>query len=385
MKEYNITTVLFLSLYLLTCSVSCDKKEASYYPLNEGRTLEYQATVGSELGHNKVVSNLAQRELRRIKVTPHKVEAAGQTHFVFVAEDNNGIYEFATQKAGDIEPNVKTNHSYMLRYPIKVGTNWEDMIETHLLQQNVLVTLASKIESIDDVITVPAGTFDRCVKVKSVGYSRKDMGIFGVATITVEHYSWYAPGIGNIKSVVKESSNNLMVGAGEVTLQLKSYKIGKQKKSDFSQLFKGIHLLWLSYKEELPDTRKQIWMYLEKRLERNRSNYKIGNTDIYKISYLENTSAQSEGRYKFKVEFEGNVMTTQKFQCFSDNSYILSGSELSPNRKYLLQSNIYGIPKGITFRFTGNADYNLTENGWIIMNVVVALDKHDFFKHLPKF
>lgn len=90
---------------------------------------------------------------------------------------------------------------------------------------NVSVTLKSTIESVDEVVTVPAGTFKGCVRVKSVGTTKKDVGAFmGIATIIVEHYDWYAPGVGKIKSIVKEKSNHLMVGSGEMTMQLETFK-----------------------------------------------------------------------------------------------------------------------------------------------------------------
>jgi len=93
--------------------------------------------------------------------------------------------------------------------------------------QAILTRLAviSIALSVDEVVTVPAGTFTKCIKVVGRGSTRKNIGpLMGSAKVEVEYYSWYAAGIGMVKAVMKESSNHLMVGAGEGNLQLESFK-----------------------------------------------------------------------------------------------------------------------------------------------------------------
>lgn len=229
MKKQFVFDTACVCFFLVVILSGCSESTETYYPLKEGRTWEYQMSAGSMLGgggtEKVIVTNFAPRELKGKKVTPQKVDAGGQSYFTFISEDAEGIYEFATQPPGAVDPEIKTNPNYFLKYPIKVGTSWDDKMETSLLMEKVPVMLKSVIESIDEVVTVPAGTFKGCVKVKSMGTTKKNLGAFmGAATINVENYSWYAPGIGNIKSITKENSNHLMVGSGELTLQLESFK-----------------------------------------------------------------------------------------------------------------------------------------------------------------
>jgi hypothetical protein len=49
------------------------------------------------------------------------------------------------------------------------------------------------------------------------------MGTFGKAEVMVEVHSWIAPGVGVVREVIKEKSNNLRLGSGWVSIELESY------------------------------------------------------------------------------------------------------------------------------------------------------------------
>jgi len=225
MKKQNLINIL---CSLICVVFGCNRTPDSYYPLKEGMTWEYQVSGRSMFGAGAaatiVMTNLAHRELKGQTVTPQKVDANAQTYFSFIAADSSGICEFAKQSPEAVEPELKIPPVYMIKYPIAVGTRWQSKTETSLLMSKVPITLASTIESVDEIITVPAGTFNKCIKIKSVGSTKKSLGIFGTVKVSVESYSWYTLGVGVIKSALKETSNNLMVGAGEATIQLKSFK-----------------------------------------------------------------------------------------------------------------------------------------------------------------
>ena len=208
---------------------ACSRGPESYYPLAEGWVWEYRVTPVSLLERqgaaDVVVTNIGTRDLRGKKVTVQKVDSRVASHVLFVAEDGDGVFELATQAPGAVEPVLRTPPSYFLRYPIKPGTTWEGPGETTLLRQNVSLTLRSTVETVGEVVTVPAGTFERCVRVRSVGAAKAELRrLGGVADIDVEDYRWYAPGVGQVASLRKERSNSLIVGSGEMSMQLRSYK-----------------------------------------------------------------------------------------------------------------------------------------------------------------
>jgi len=120
-------------------------------------------------------------------------------------EDQSGVYEFAHQKPGQIEP--KITHDFIIKYPIKLGNSWQE-IEISSFGQNIPIPINSTIESINEVITVPAGTFEGCLKIKAIGFAEEVVGEWLTeeekVRIDREWYKWFAPGVGLIKWIFKE-------------------------------------------------------------------------------------------------------------------------------------------------------------------------------------
>ena len=219
----------------------------NYFPLDKGRRWEYQILSkeggGWEgiLGESKtsgkvIVTNFPQRELKGEIVTPQQVEYKAwgsiSTSFWFYIEDQGGVYEFAYQKPEDIEP--KIIHDYIIKYPIKVGNIWQET-ETSAFKPEISIPVESTIESINEVVTVPAGTFEDCLKIKTVGFAEKVTGKWlgeeEKVRIDREWYKWFAPGVGLIKEIFKEKKTQTG-GIGsppvpefkEITVQLETFK-----------------------------------------------------------------------------------------------------------------------------------------------------------------
>lgn len=199
-----------------------------YLPLDEGRTWTYQFSTGNFLGikgnEKMVMANFAKRELENRKVTPRKIDIGERTGFLFLAQDEQGIYEYAEQEPGEFKPKIKDSPAYFIKAPIKAGTRWDEQYTTESLQQNVSLPVTAVIESLDEVVTVPAGTFEQCLKVAKTGRTQKDKGIWGKEEVSVERYNWYAPGVGLVQSVIKEKGTTIMVGAAQEMMQLESFK-----------------------------------------------------------------------------------------------------------------------------------------------------------------
>ena len=201
-------------------------KGEDYYPLKEGRTWEYQVSNARTI--KVVMTNYAPRELKGKKVVPQKMTFLNQSGFSFITEDSSGIYEFASQGPGDVEPEIRSTPDYIIKYPIKVGTTWHHEAETSLLKEKASLTVKSTIESVDEAVTVPAGTFKGCVKVRARGATKKKQlggGALGDANISIERYEWFASGVGRIRLIVKEERRDrVFVDSGQMNWQLKSFK-----------------------------------------------------------------------------------------------------------------------------------------------------------------
>ena len=226
-RKLSLRSVIAATVFLLC--VSCSGSDRSLYPLEQGLSWEYQIAAGympgSSGGQRMNVTNLPQRELSGRKVTPQKLDFVGQSNFDFIVSDQTGIYSYASQSAGAVEPEILAIPSYLLKYPLEDGALWEGATETVMLDYKVRIATTTTVESIDEAVTVPAGTFEHCVKTKTMGERSENLGAFmGTAKVTLEEHVWFCPSIGLVKHVRKEGSNNLMMGSGQLSIELVSFK-----------------------------------------------------------------------------------------------------------------------------------------------------------------
>lgn len=134
-----------------------------------------------------------------------------------------------------------TGAQTILKRPYEVGMQWDGGIsEIQLLPQvdcgqcnnsaptkplTQPVRLHYRIEAMDQTVTVPAGTFSACIHVRGVAKVTADGGhAVGVINVEATSEDWYAPGVGLVKSVRHESSDNPLVGSGTYTLELETFE-----------------------------------------------------------------------------------------------------------------------------------------------------------------
>jgi hypothetical protein len=228
MKRRITIFTVSITCILLAYSITISYAGESYFPLNKGKSWTYIMSVKAASGQGGSVKfkkvNLGPQNLKGKKVVPQKFSAGNSTAFYFYVSDEKGVYEYAKQEPTDIEPKVYPAPDYTIRFPIKIGTSWDDVYKTLLLGQKIELPVKNSIVGISEDVYVSAGSFTKCVHVKEIGTINKDMGMaFGKAQVMVEQHSWFAPGVGLVRSVFKEKSNNLFLGSGEGSIELELY------------------------------------------------------------------------------------------------------------------------------------------------------------------
>jgi len=99
----------------------------------------------------------------------------------------------------------------------------------------ISIPIKITIKSINEVVTVPDGTFKGCLKIKNVGFAEKVIGTEWLpeekVRIDRECYKWFAPGVGVIKVIFKEKETWIKGIASppipkftEMTMQLEIFK-----------------------------------------------------------------------------------------------------------------------------------------------------------------
>ena len=217
MKKPKI--MIAVLVFFLLSGASCWGASADgYYPLKEGMSWVYSVTSNKPGAQKITVTNLAPRELQGKSVTPRKWEVAGGVKHYFIAKDDAGVYRYAEQKGETGEPQIITPPVYYLKNPVDVGTNWDTT--TKMGEGDLKVNIT--VESIQEKVQVPAGSYKECVKLKHEGKMETKEG----GSLSLTAYEWYAPGVGLVKSMftVKQTIKGKADAADSITHQLESFK-----------------------------------------------------------------------------------------------------------------------------------------------------------------
>lgn len=96
-----------------------------------------------------------------------------------------------------------------------------------LYQLKALVPVTYTIENMKDTVKVPAGTFEKCLRVLGRDTIPVEAGgHIGNVEATIETADWYAAGAGLVKTVRREKSTSPILRAGDYLLALESYTRG---------------------------------------------------------------------------------------------------------------------------------------------------------------
>ncbi len=200
--------------------LGCKSRKSSYFPMKEGLVFRFRVTTHNLRGDwpDNGISELTflpVREMNGVKVFPRKAAflPSGRSDIQFLAEDANGFYILAGQTAYDTELRLRTSPEYFIKHPIQAGTEWQT--KTKFFGPEI--TLNARINSIDEVLTVPSGTYEHCMKVVQAGVLNDR---------PVEQVAWYAPGIGLVRVVIKfwQSYGGSEPTLAEIGMQLEDYK-----------------------------------------------------------------------------------------------------------------------------------------------------------------
>ena len=117
----------------------------------------------------------------------------------------------------------------------EVGVEWDDVVLTQTLSQGkpsesdimsfkVKVPVHNKIESMTDVVEVPAGKFSDCLRLHSNGFAfHSGINNIGRVLVEIDQTKWYAPGVGLVKSLLIETTSSDALSRGELIMELESF------------------------------------------------------------------------------------------------------------------------------------------------------------------
>jgi hypothetical protein len=218
-----------IGLGLIASCNGCGGDLKSYYPLDEGRTWSYAVTIRQGGGTGKpieaasTVSNLRGRTLSGRTVTPQESRQFGQVQLRFVAEETDGIAEIAAQSAGDTSPQMKQPPNYVLKQPLRAGTEWSSIWQSNQFGAVTLIPISKRIAEHGRTHTSAGRKFDDCLQLQISGAGTV-AGPKGPTAIKLEGEEWYCAGVGFVQGVFREDIPEFPVNTTTIGLELTGYQ-----------------------------------------------------------------------------------------------------------------------------------------------------------------
>lgn len=229
---------LAIAWALLLGGCSPRGSDASFYPLDEGRSWTYRVT--------KNLDEAAEADIDSVTFTMKGAEAieggrAARRHSnngldYWLKSDDTGIYRVASRNP--LEEHAKPDNPprFVLKQPFVVGTQWQASTVAYVLQRRNMfpgdvrytqkpLMMVYAISALGESVETPAGKFDGCIKV--VGEAK--IKLFVDATVNWQDIplftaEWYCPGVGLARVERLEKSPSRLVRGGSLTLDLVSMK-----------------------------------------------------------------------------------------------------------------------------------------------------------------
>lgn len=225
---------LMLLLVLGTAVPGCTRVDApDYFPLDPGLRWEYAKRESSRAGEQ-----VERFEMRNL--TPATRD--GQRYLRRLASDGNEYWlqlrderleRVGVRTAIDFEPRMDASARMVMPRVPAVGMAWDVETRPYVLERiepfrerfsqddSKRIQLRMQVMALDEVVEVPAGRFERCLRLEGSGLLNvlADARI-GASPVPVTHTEWYAPGVGLIKLQRTETLDTQAIVGGSVTLEL---------------------------------------------------------------------------------------------------------------------------------------------------------------------
>jgi hypothetical protein len=237
MKEKLANALVAVAVLAATAAGGCTRARGGpgyYFPLKSGMVWTFRFSSSTGATGELATTNQAPRQVLGFDATPQLNTGGDKTYTEFYADDGQGIRHVAIDEGDGLDSRLN-DHSYVIKLPIAAGTSWREMDRTF---DGTVYDATTRIESLNDNVSVPAGTFAGCIRVRSTGLASTAKGtarapgvnsrvhlVAGGEDVSVEDYYWLAPGVGPVKATHQESrGEGLTAQSIGFTLELEHLK-----------------------------------------------------------------------------------------------------------------------------------------------------------------
>ena len=228
MLKSHIRLAGLLFITLSACSSSED-----YFPLTKNISRYYRITteILDETKQQRQVSAIVeQAETKHGKVF---IMRQNPKTDAYLQSNTEGIFRLGSRDRHSLTETWNAEPQKILPAKPQLDSTWTIKSELGLIEsrtfarqdrlrnRTIPLALQYEVKSIDETVTVEAGTFSGCLALRATGsvVVRTDRGNASAEVIVTQH-DWYAPGVGLVKSYRLEESESpfLKKGTFEQTL-----------------------------------------------------------------------------------------------------------------------------------------------------------------------
>lgn len=207
---------------------------ADLFPLEAGHRWTYRQVIDWE-DDTRDVSSLVLRttgtEDFEGKPAFHRRSDDG-LHY-WLRRDETGIYRIASRHELTAEPTKDPAPRFVLKEPLAVGTEWQSQTVAYLLKrrqgfppeirhEGKPVTMRYEIEALNETVTVPAGRYEGCLRLRGQASLRLYADpVAGWRDMPLTTTEWYCRGPGLVKLERNEPATRMAyLTGGRLTLEL---------------------------------------------------------------------------------------------------------------------------------------------------------------------
>jgi hypothetical protein len=208
-----------------------------YFPLADGHAWTYRVTTAKDDDLPKTETMVIHaRAAENMGGDPAHRRHTSDGIDYWLRSDRTGIYRIASRNPLDRFAVADDPHRYVLSKPYEVGTNWKTTTTAYVLQRRSEVPkeirrthkpfpMTYTIAALDEKVEVPAGAFDKCMRVDGQAALRVYVDAqFAWRDIPLTTREWYCPGVGLVKVERLEPSPSRFMIGGKVTFELMAWQ-----------------------------------------------------------------------------------------------------------------------------------------------------------------
>lgn len=154
----------------------------------------------------------------------------------FLREDASGIYRVASKSDLDAEPLPDKEPRYVLKLPLKPGSEWRATTVPYLLERraefpreirhsHAPVVMTYTLQALGEAVETPAGRFADCLRVQGRAtlrlFADPVAGWRDMPLVTTE---WYCRGVGLVKLTREEPAQSAFLTGGVLTMELMEWR-----------------------------------------------------------------------------------------------------------------------------------------------------------------